>query len=575
MPRSRQNIELLLDELDVRTADDLEDQDLDFKEWSRGGMRKAVRSVVSAAVCMANGGGGTVVFGVRDSQVGRDLAIIGVPHHVSANRLKLGVYDGTDPKLTPVFEELLVPEGTGRLILMHVYPGMPPYTNTSGEGTVRVGKDCKPLTGTFRRQVIEWSADADFTAETVDVPLSSAISATAIELLRSLAERERAPTELLGLGDQDMLRSLGVIRDEKPTRSALLLCGSPTSIRENVPGYMWTHIRMGSSTGYTDRADGVDSIPVALSRLLERIMADNPIETIHHGPYDLEYRTYPEVTLREALLNSLCHSDFRTSGPRLVRQYADRIEISSPGGFVGGITAENVLHHAPATRNPHLVDALVRLRLVNRTNLGMERIFQALLIEGKSPPIIEDIGHAIRLTVAASKLSPSFRAFVSDENEKGVLLDADNLLVLHHLIHHDVIDLVTAASLCHRRESEVSHILDVMVADLRYLEPLDRGSGIAHWRLVPEVRARLSASPTVEYDPKANWTRLKTTVVRILVRRTNSDEAPLTNADVRRITGLDRHQVRRLVHELREEGLVEVAGRGRAARYVYMGRTRN
>lgn len=134
---------------------------------------------------------------------------------------------------------------------------------------------------------------------------------------------------------------------------------------------------------------------------------------------------------------------------------------------------------------------------------------------------------------------------------------------------------MVAAALCHRWESEVGHILDVMVSDLRYLERLDRGSRIARWRLVPGVRARLSASPTVEYDPKANWARLKTTVARMLVRRTNSGEAPLTNADVRRTTGLDRHQVRRLVHELREEGLVEIAGRGRAARYLYMDVTRN
>lgn len=34
------------------------------------------------------------------------------------NRLKKAVYDTTDPKLTPVFEEVRVPEGTGRLLLM-------------------------------------------------------------------------------------------------------------------------------------------------------------------------------------------------------------------------------------------------------------------------------------------------------------------------------------------------------------------------------------------------------------------------------------------------------------------------
>ena len=93
--------------------------------------------------------------------------------------------------------------------------------------------------------------------------------------------------------------------------------------------------------------------------------------------------------------------------------------------------------------------------------------------------------------------------------------------------------------------------------------------------LVSQGRARLSTSPDMEYDLKAKWARLKTTVVRILVRQTNSGKAPLTTADVPQITGLDGHQVRRLAHELREEALVEVARRGRAERYLYMGAMRS
>jgi ATP-dependent DNA helicase RecG len=103
---------------------------------------------------MANGGGGTVVFGVNDKVIGRSQAIIGMPVDVDINRLKKAVYDSTDPKITPVFEELSVPEGSGRLLVMQIYPGLPPYTDTSGRGKIRIGKDCQPLTGTLRRRII-------------------------------------------------------------------------------------------------------------------------------------------------------------------------------------------------------------------------------------------------------------------------------------------------------------------------------------------------------------------------------------------------------------------------------------
>ena len=145
MPRTRAEIIELLDGLDDCVAEDLEDQDLDFKQWDERSDRQSVRMLVSAAVCMANGGGGTVVLGVADRRRGRDSAIQGVPPVVSVNRLRLAVHDGTDSKLTPVFEEVMVPEGTGRVILMHIHPGLPPYTDTSGRGAVRVGRDCKPF----------------------------------------------------------------------------------------------------------------------------------------------------------------------------------------------------------------------------------------------------------------------------------------------------------------------------------------------------------------------------------------------------------------------------------------------
>ncbi|MBN2701022.1 MAG: ATP-binding protein [Methylothermaceae bacterium] len=124
--RTLANIEALLPELDHCIADDLEDQDLDFKQWDQTSRDKAIRTVVQMAVCMANGGGGTVVFGVADRIQGRSKAILGVPPEIDVNLLKKAVYDQTDPKIMPVFEELAVPDGTGRLLLMQIYPGMPP-----------------------------------------------------------------------------------------------------------------------------------------------------------------------------------------------------------------------------------------------------------------------------------------------------------------------------------------------------------------------------------------------------------------------------------------------------------------
>ena len=38
----------------------------------------------------------------------------------------------TDPHITPTFDWIEVPEGHGRILVMNIYPGMPPYTETNG-----------------------------------------------------------------------------------------------------------------------------------------------------------------------------------------------------------------------------------------------------------------------------------------------------------------------------------------------------------------------------------------------------------------------------------------------------------
>ena len=182
-----------------------------------------------------------------------------------------------------------------------------------------------------------------------------------MEQLREAARKERAPEELLKLSDLDLLAALGVLHANRLTRAGLLLAGMETSIHEHLPTYLWTHLRMRSDAHYPDRADGREALPVALNRVIDRISADNPITTVEYGLFHFEYRTYPEIALREALMNAFCHADFCIAGPILIKQFPRKIEISNPGGFIGGISPDNILHHEPVARNPHLVDALTRL----------------------------------------------------------------------------------------------------------------------------------------------------------------------------------------------------------------------
>jgi ATP-dependent DNA helicase RecG len=550
--RTAAQIDALLAELEYGIADDLEDQDLDFKQWDLQSRDKAVKTVVQTAVCMANGGGGTVVFGVADRVRGRDRAILGIPPEIDVNLLKKAVYDQTDPKIMPVFEEFRVPEGTGRLLLMQIYPGLPPYTDTAGHGTIRIGKDCQPLTGTLRRKIAVETGETDFTAELVHTPLKEVLSPTAMETLRNLARKENAPQDLLQMEDLELLQALGLLSRGQLTKAGILLAGSETAIRRYIPGYYWLFLHMTSDTDYDVREDRVSSIPQAIERIEALLHPFNPLTTWQRGFYHFEYSQYPVIAVREALMNAYCHADYRLSGPVMSKLFPDRMEISNNGGFIAGITPENILHHQPAARNPLLVEALTRLRLVNRSNLGVGRMFSAFLIEGKRPPIIQEIGESVTVILPQSPLDATFRSLIADL--KAPPLGVDELLVLRGLWIQPMTDInafETDGLLSRNRVEEVLHTL----AQRGLVERVgDEVQSL--WRLAATLRTVHLSSP-----PEARRDQLIS-----LLRRHPLQGMAI--ADIIQETGLSRSSVKRVLEELRNQGWATQEGKGRATRWL-------
>ena len=60
--------------------------------------------------------------------------------------------------------------------------------------------------------------------------------------------------------------------------------------------------------------------------------------------------------------------------------------ISNPGGFVEGVTLDNLLVVEPKPRNPLLADAIKRIGLTERTGRGVDLIYEGLLRYGRPAP---------------------------------------------------------------------------------------------------------------------------------------------------------------------------------------------
>jgi ATP-dependent DNA helicase RecG len=81
---------------------------------------------------------------------------------------------------------------------------------------------------------------------------------------------------------------------------------------------------------------------------------------------------YPEVAIRELLVNAILHRDYQSFTPIRFYWFSDRIEIQSPGGLYGEVTAETMLQRN-SYRNPVIAEAMKALGYVNRFGYGIQR----------------------------------------------------------------------------------------------------------------------------------------------------------------------------------------------------------
>ena len=75
---------------------------------------------------------------------------------------------------------------------------------------------------------------------------------------------------------------------------------------------------------------------------------------------------YPIEALREALVNAICHRDYREWGGSLeIAIYDDRLELGNPGTLHFGLTPDDLVREHPSKPwNPHIANAFFRRGII-------------------------------------------------------------------------------------------------------------------------------------------------------------------------------------------------------------------
>ncbi|NLW70224.1 MAG: hypothetical protein GX061_04000 [Eubacteriaceae bacterium] len=95
------------------------------------------------------------------------------------------------------------------------------------------------------------------------------------------------------------------------------------------------------------------------------------------GKYSNSWERFPQLAVKEAMINAMVHRDYSFSGSTLVNIYSDRMEIVSYGGLVEGVNMEDVHMGVSIHRNMNLTGIFRRFGLVDSHGTGISKIMES------------------------------------------------------------------------------------------------------------------------------------------------------------------------------------------------------
>ena len=523
------------------------------------------KELITAVVCLANTDGGELYVGIED-----DGRVTGLHRdHLQFGSVVALIANRTVPPLT-VRSELLTVDGlpVGRLTiprarqLVATSEGLLQRRRLKLDGT----PECGPL---YPHEISQRQSDLgllDYSALPVPAASIEDFDPLERERLRQCVERYGGDRSLIGLADEELVGALGLARREEgrlvPTVAGLLILGREAALREHLP----THeVAFQVLDGTDVRYNEFRRMPLLKTfEWVEQQFHTRLVEKeLQVGLFRVPVPNYAPRAFREAFVNSLVHRDYTRLGAVHVRWELDAIVISNPGGFVEGVTLDNLLVVEPRPRYPLLADAIKRIGLAERTGRGIDLIFQGLLRYGRRAPDYRrsDTKSVVVVLSGGEADLGTLQTIIEEENRLRNSLPVDSMIALSLLRQERRIDTARLAASIQKDEATSRQVMERLVeAGLVEAHGVKKGRT---YTLSPKVYQRMGNPADyvrqVGFDP-IQHEQMVLQYARAHQRITRKDAASLCR--------ISEDQASRLLRKLSHENKLKQEGKGRGTVYV-------
>ena len=387
----------------------IEDQNKDYKSFKKAiGSKANHRDLADTCVCFANAQGGDIIIGIEDKN---DAP----PPKQKINQEDINALIKSLRSLTDgvgiVHPEIIKHENEGEYFVLKILPSTRVIaTTSSGKVFIRISDNCYPVGSdeltnlasektAFQWEIISLQKIALTNAD-VDKIKGLLSDLRASEKVSSFI-KEKLDEEILSfyqlLSPEGFLTNLGVLWLGKPAQIARL--SYPVTVQYIVYNNLEEKIRKKEWHFHLQN-------PKELLLEIEREAVELTYSTeLPDGLFRKNIRQYAKEVVRELLVNAIAHKKYTISGDIFIEVYPDRLKITNPGSLPLGVNSKNILHERQR-RNPHLIQLMSDLRLMEGEGSGYDLVYEKLARDAKPMPEIESDYTKVSVTVYSKTMNP-------------------------------------------------------------------------------------------------------------------------------------------------------------------------
>ncbi len=381
-----------------------ESKNMEFKIQLPDDSRRYMKTVVA----FANTSGGKIILGVDD--VTKD--IVGVDRNSVfqiMDQIANAVSDMCVPQIVP---DITFQTIEGKCIVqIEIYPGQnrPYYLRSQGKenGTyIRVAGTSRPADEAVLKDLEYQGAGKSFdelvNVET-DYEEENALQLCS-DIQKHIAESQGLSIEKIRTITAVNLENWGVLKKNGPSylpTNAFILLTKNT--------FRFAKIQCALFKGenravFIDRREFggpvYEQIEEAYQFVLKHINLGATIDGIvRKDRYEL-----PPESIREAIINAVCHRCYLDHSCVQVAVYDNRVEITSPGMLYGGLTMEQAVSGRSKIRNACIAEVFSRMGIIEQWGTGFQRMIQGCREYGLQEPEFIDMGDTFRVNFYRSNM---------------------------------------------------------------------------------------------------------------------------------------------------------------------------